>query len=251
MDTGIIVLISANVEWRAVKAIFPYAEYQTSPFGEWFVTELHVSRRTRHVLFIHGGWGKIAAAASTQYAIDRWQPDLLVNLGTCGGFAGEIEKGEIILAEKTIVYDIIEQMGDYDEHIAHYTTDIDLDWLGGAETYPHKVRRTLLVSADRDLIVAEIPQLKEKYGAVAGDWESGAIAWVAARNGVPCLILRGVTDLVGAEGGEAYDGNFDVFVDGAQQVMGRLVESLPGWVGVYRSWGSTVKQPRISRIVRM
>lgn len=182
------------------------------------------------MLFLHGGWGKIAAAASTQYAIDRWQPDLLVNLGTCGGFAGEIEKGEIILAKKTIVYDIIEQMGDYDEHIAHYTTDIDLDWLGGAETYPHEVRRTLLVSGDRDLIVAEIPQLKEKFGAVAGDWESGAIAWVAARNGVRCLILRGVTDLVGAEGGEAYDGNFDVFVDGAQQVMGRLVESLPGWV---------------------
>ena len=238
METGIVVLISADVEWQVVKAIFPGVEYHTSPFGEWFVTDIHAPRSssrcsygsTRHVLFLHGGWGKIAASASTQYAIDRWRPDLLVNLGTCGGFAGEIEKGEIILAEKTIVYDIIEQMGDYDEHIAHYTTDIDLDWLGDVETYPHKVRRTLLVSGDRDLIAGEIPQLKVKFGAVAGDWESGAIAWVAARNGVPCLILRGVTDLVGAEGGEAYDGNFDVFVDGARQVMGRLVESLPGWV---------------------
>ncbi|MFH1634119.1 MAG: 5'-methylthioadenosine/S-adenosylhomocysteine nucleosidase [Chloroflexota bacterium] len=242
----VVVLISANVEWQVVKAIFPHAEYQTSPFGEWFTTELHAShsgtasRSTHivpmllrdHVIVLHGGWGKIAAAASTQYAIDRWQPDCLVNLGTCGGFASEIEKGEIILAEKTIVYDIIEQMGDYDEHIAHYTTKIDLGWLGDAETYPHKVRRTLLVSGDRDLIVEEIPRLKEKFGAVAGDWESGAIAWVAARNGVRCLILRGVTDLVGAEGGEAYEGNFDVFVEGTKQVMGRLVESLPGWVGV-------------------
>ena len=231
MGAGVVVLISANVEWQAVKSLFPHAEYQTSPFGEWFATELHAPRRARHAVYIHGGWGKIAAAASTQYAIDRWQPDLLVNLGTCGGFAGEIEKGEIILAEKTIVYDIIEQMGDYDEHIAHYTTDIDIDWLGNPEAYPHKVRRTLLVSGDRDLIVAEIPQLKEKFGAVAGDWESGAIAWVAARNGLPCLILRGVTDLVGAGGGEAYDGNFDVFVAGARQVMWRLVEALPGWVG--------------------
>ena len=41
---------------------------------------------------------------------------------------------------------------------------------------------------------------------MALDWESGAIAWVAARNQTRCLILRGVTDLVGEAGDEAYDG---------------------------------------------
>ena len=44
--------------------------------------------------------------------------------------------------------------------------------------------------------------LREKYGAVGADWESGAIAWTAARNEVPCLILRAGSDLVGAAGGE-------------------------------------------------
>ena len=92
------------------------------------------------------------------------------------------------------------------------------------------VRRTLLVSADRDLLVAEIPRLKREYGAVAGDWESGAIAWVAARNDTRCLILRGVTDLVGGERGEAYDGHVEVFVEGAGQVMTALVDNLPGWL---------------------
>lgn len=48
-------------------------------------------------MFFHGGWGKIAAVASAQYVIDRWSPELLVNLGTCGGFEGEITKGTIIL----------------------------------------------------------------------------------------------------------------------------------------------------------
>ena len=40
---------------------------------------------------------------------------------------------------------------------------------------------------------------------MAADWESGAIAWTAARNGVPCLILRAVSDLVDSLGGEVYD----------------------------------------------
>jgi adenosylhomocysteine nucleosidase len=187
-------------------------------------------------LLFHGGWGKIAPAASTQYVIDRWSPALLINLGTCGGFEGEIEKGTVILAERTVVYDIIEQMGDYDDHIGHYTTELDLSWLGGE--VPQEVRRTLLVSGDRDLLVEEIPRLKEQYGAVAGDWESGAIAWVAARNRTRCLILRGVTDLVGSSGGEAY-GNIDLFVQNATQVLGALVASLPYWMSRVGDWGTT------------
>ena len=223
MESKIMVVISANIEWRVIKELIPNVEIQSSPYGEWFETDLF----GEPLIFFHQGWGKIAAAGGTQYAIDRWQPNLLINLGTCGGFAREIEKYAIILVEKTIVYDIIEQMGDYDEHIQHYSTEIDLTWLG--ENYPQEVVRTVLVSGDRDLIVDEIPNLKERFGAVAGDWESGAIAWVAARNDIRCLILRGVTDLVGDGDGEAYDGNMDVFVEGTRVVMGKLLDALPGW----------------------
>jgi adenosylhomocysteine nucleosidase len=224
----IVVLISAGAEWRAVCALLPQIEPQSSPLGEWFVTDLDLSERREPVVFFHGGWGKIAAAASAQYVIDRWSPALLVNLGTCGGFESEIERGDIILVERTIVYDIVEQMTDPQAAIAHYTTDLDLSWLG--ERYPQPVRRTLLVSADRDLIVEDIPQLKAQYGAAAGDWESGAIAWVATQNDTRCLILRGVTDLVGASGGEAYNGNKHVYHENARAVMEQLVRALPAWL---------------------
>ena len=235
----IAVIISANIEWQVIRTIFSNVELHTSPFGQWFVVDLNrktkssvnevnIGERNEQILFFHGGWGKIAAAASTQYVIDQWSPELLINLGTCGGFEGEIEKGTILLVERTIVYDIIELMDDYDAHIAHYMTDIDLSWLG--ENYPQDVRRAPLVSADRDILVEDIPRLKAQFGAVAGDWESGAIAWVAARNNTRCLILRGVTDLVGSSGGEAYGGNIHIFVEGATEVLGRLVDSLPAWI---------------------
>ena len=222
----IVVIISANAEWRGIRKLFPKAIYQKSPYGEWFITDLDAAL-ARPIIFFHGGWGKIGAAASAQYVIDRWKPRLLVNLGTCGGFEGEIERGIILLVEKTIVYDIIEQMGDSAEHIAHYTTKINLDWL--ASPYPHNVQRSMLVSGDRDLLVEEIPHLKSSYGAVAGDWESGAIAWVAARNNVRTLILRGVTDLVGSSGGEAY-ANLQFFEDAALTILERLVSNLPDWI---------------------
>jgi adenosylhomocysteine nucleosidase len=234
MPLKTVIIISANIEWQTLKALFPQKVYHSSPYGEWFETDSSsLSDDSGHhsppLIFFHQGWGKIAAAGATQYVIDRWQPDVLINLGTCGGFAGEIEKYAIILAEKTLVYDIIEQMGDFDEHISHYATEIDLSWL--EEPYPQEVTRSLLVSGDRDLVTDEIPRLKEKYAAIAGDWESGAIAWVAARNGIRCLILRGVTDLVGSTGGEAYN-DMDVFVGGTRVVMQKLLAALPGWLAL-------------------
>jgi len=219
-----VILVSANSEWRAVKQILAPAKVISTPLGETFDLTLG----TRNLTFFHGGWGKISAAATAQYVIEHFHPNLLVNLGTCGGFAGRIERGDIILVTKTIVYDIIEQMSDPDEAIAKYSTELDLTWL--PDPLPHPVRRGPIASGDRDLVAGDIPMLAEKYNAVAADWESGAIAWVAKRNGVHCLILRGVTDLVSAEGGEAY-GNVELFHENAKTVMQTLLEQLPDWLG--------------------
>jgi adenosylhomocysteine nucleosidase len=233
----IVVLISANAEWHAVRPLFPNAKIEKSPFWEWFETRLntdHSSLALRGtegplITFFHGGWGKISAAATAQYVIDHFRPDLLVNLGTCGGFEGRIEAGTIVLVERTIVYDIIEQMTDPEAAIAYYSTSLDLAWL--PEPYPVAVQRGLLVSGDRDIIVGDIPMLVQKYKAVAADWESGAIAWVANKNRVRCLILRGVSDLVGSSGGEAY-GNFDLFQQRTNEVMERLVNQLGEWLKI-------------------
>jgi adenosylhomocysteine nucleosidase len=92
----------------------------------------------------------------------------------------------------------------------------------------------LLVSGDRDLLVDEIPLLKERYGAVAGDWESGAIAWVAKNNRARLLILRGVSDIVGPNGSQAY-GNLSYFEKASQNILKRLVESLPGWINLQKN----------------
>jgi adenosylhomocysteine nucleosidase len=93
------------------------------------------------------------------------------------------------------------------------------------------VLRTLLVSGDRDLIAQDVQELAVRYGAVAGDWESGAIAWVAARNHTRLLILRGVTDLVSASGSEAY-GDLSVFQRAAEQVLAGLLAYLADWLAL-------------------
>jgi adenosylhomocysteine nucleosidase len=223
-----VVVVSANTEWRVVRAFYPDAVPAPTPWGESFERTLDVAGTPTKVVFFQGGWGKIAAAGSAQYAIDRWHPRYLVNLGTCGGFAGKIEKHAVVLVDRTVVYDIKEAMGDSSEAIASYAVDVDLSWLPVA-AQASAVVRTLLVSGDRDLVPTELDDLASRYGAVAGDWESGAIAYTCARNHQRVLILRGVSDLVSAQGGEAI-GSMEAFAAGAEIVMKRLLGELPAWL---------------------
>ena len=66
------------------------------PLASVFCHEITVDFGSIPIVFFQGGWGKISAAASTQHVIDRWHPALIINLGTCGGFKGHIEKGMFI-----------------------------------------------------------------------------------------------------------------------------------------------------------
>jgi nucleoside phosphorylase len=140
-----------------------------------------------------------------------------------------VDQGDVILVERTLVYDIVELMGDLDIE-SYYASSLDLGWL--AEPYPHPVRRGLIASADSDLPPEKIPHLKQK-GAVVADWESAALAWVARKNGARLLILRAVSDLVNEKEGEAYD-NIELFHERTRTIMRMLFEQLPDWLAHVR-----------------
>jgi len=220
-----VILISAIAEWDAVRPMFPDAEIEYFPSGECF----NASAGNHRLGWLHRGWGKIASAGAMQYVIDRYSPDLIVNLGTCGGFEGAVQQGDMILVDRTYVYDILELMGDLDI-TTYYASSLDLSWL--AEPYPHPARRGMIASADSDLPPEKIPFLKSQ-GAIAADWESAALAWVAQKNNARLLILRAVSDMVSERGGEAYD-NIEIFNQRAQGIMEELVRQLPDWLDAVR-----------------
>jgi adenosylhomocysteine nucleosidase len=222
------VLISASTEWRVVKPLFS-AAIHTSPYCEYFIAK--VARE--EVLFFHGGWGKVAAAGSTQYIIDHFHPRRLINLGTCGGVEGRIKRFDVVVPERVVIYDIAEAIGDSQEAIAEYTTALPLP-----AHLAVPVLKVTMYSADRDLTAAGLREIEGRFRPVVTDWESGPIAWVAQKNATPLLILRGVSDLVGPEHAEA-QGNFQMFETNAARVMQRLIGDLPQWMAVLATKSSS------------
>ena len=212
-----VVVISANAEWQAVLKHVPMT-VEHSPYGDFAIHQLG----GEPVVMLHGGYGKVSAAGSAQYAIDRWHPRVLINLGTAGGFASDVKVGDVVLVTKTTIYDIYEAMGDAAETIADYATTIDTShWPARLAS---RVHAGPIVSGDRDLIPSEVNKLHETYKASVGDWESGAIALVGRKNHVPVIILRAVTDVLDADHPSPTTGDMAAWQRETEIVMQTLVE---------------------------
>jgi len=222
-----VIIISAGAEWRIISPLISDGCEIKTPYPHCLTTSIE----NTPVVFLHSGWGKVASAGATQYAIDRWTPKLLINLGTCGGLDGQVSLGEIILASETVIYDIIEGMSDYHKAIDRYRCLAHLDWLG--DDLPIKVRKARLLSADRDIRPQDVQMLIDDFDGIAADWESGAFAWVTDKNKVDWLILRGVTDLISLVEGEAL-GNVSLWQQRTGPVMEKLYANLHWLIDQYK-----------------
>jgi adenosylhomocysteine nucleosidase len=222
---NIVVLISADAEWAGIKPLFPDVQTSHFTYGEYFQTSIN----NVPVSFFHASWGKTASAAAFQHILDKYNPDLTINLGTCGGFAGVVDQGDLILVEQTFMYDIVELMGDMNIS-EYYASSLDLSWLVDPNPFP--ARRGIIASADSDLPPDKISYLRSN-GAIAADWESAALAWVARKNHARLLILRMVSDIVSETGGEAY-GNIEIFQERTKTIMKQLIGQLPDWLKAIR-----------------
>ncbi len=221
------VLVSANGEWEAVKAILQPTEIKQSPLGAYFQIEIE----GQPCLFFHSGWGKIASAASTQYVIDHYQPELIINIGTCGGFSGPSQVGEILLVNETLIYDIVERMDDPVAALNHYRTKNNTSWI--THPLPAGTRRARIASADQDIDFRAYDLLTKTHQTAAADWETGAFAWVAARNHTPWLALRAVSDLVSPQFSET-DREVDLWRSRLAQLMAKILSDLPFYFSEFK-----------------
>jgi adenosylhomocysteine nucleosidase len=115
-------------------------------------------------------------------------------LGTCGGVAHNVKELDIILANRTIQYDVIERFGELSESFQKaQQTIIDVSW---AKKYRgFEISHVgAIASADQDLSLEWRDKLQTAK-ILAADWESASIAKICQLNKIKCLILRGVSDI--------------------------------------------------------
>jgi adenosylhomocysteine nucleosidase len=238
----LVIQICSEDEWKHSRSILRVQESELwqDLLMEWFVRPLGKEEYT----WYWSGSTKTRAAAACQKAIDRWCPDAIVNLGTCGGISKNIQKLDIVLANKTYQYDVIQRFGKPSKR-----------FLRGLITQPNisgidlsLVREKCLVgtiaSADQDFDPEAIEALRKKH-ALAADWESASIAKVCELNKTKCLILRGVSDIPRKSRGgkkdiqeEDYQANTPRIMKELFSILQNITFRFRGLKGNRAYWGS-------------
>ena len=95
-----------------------------------------------------------------------------------------VEQARVELATEPFKLELIDDKSGDPDVMEYYASALDLRWL--PDPLPHPAQRGTLASADSDLQPAQIAYLKS-LGAIAGDWETGALAWVANKNAARLL----------------------------------------------------------------
>lgn len=223
----ILVQICSNEEWDVTKLHLSPMEIFSYPYGEFFSINIH----DEDCIFFHSGETKTLSAGACQYAIDKWSPDIIFVLGTCGGVAEDVNKLDVIIVEKTAQYDIIPMKKR--QSIFHDVISLDLSWID-LNSVPYPVLTGFMATADQSVTSSNFPILRDE-NAMAADWETASIVKICYLNNMNCCVLRGVSDVPDEMGQTDIEFQYEDYKRNTSIIMKRLISSyLPHFISQYR-----------------
>ena len=168
------------------------------------------------VVVCAGGAGKINAAAATAAMIERYQPQLVINTGCAGAYAGSgLAIGNLVVANDDVLADegVIVAAGWQDlrymqlpavEHAGrHCFNTIPLSRHASEKAMQLADYHGVFLKRGRFATVSTCSgttrrgaELSRRWNAIVESMEGAAVAQVCLRYGVDCLEIRGVSNLV-------------------------------------------------------
>lgn len=190
-------LIAMDKEMKGVMGMVEETERLAAPAS----FEVYRARYGDKLLYIaKSGIGEIAAAATTQYLITAYSVDVVLNFGICGKLGKDLKLLETVAVESVVHYQF--DLSAIDPVEVGVYPDYDSPFIPAPE-YPKSVVYALdselkgEVCASGDKFIAaedDKKRLVEDFGASVCEMESAGVLLTCNRNGVPCLIIKTVSD---------------------------------------------------------
>lgn len=154
------------------------------------------SIENNNFVLILSGIGKVNAAFSTQYLIDNYPVEYIVNFGSVGAIAYKAEILNYYAVDKCCQYDF--DLSALDNVSIGYIQDYDRVYFTPETDKLSFLSATSLASSDRFTEKETDIKTVSDLNCTLFDMEGGAIAQVCTANGIPYYIFKGVTDVHGS-----------------------------------------------------
>ncbi len=157
------------------------------------------------VIAIQAGAGKIHCASATQLIIDKFEPDLIFDVGAAGSLSKKLSINDIVCAEYSFEYDVCP-----DDDLTKMTDDLktstvlnkasskevlkEFSYLA-KENMGSIIKIGNIASGEKDVNSKEFRQeLYTKLNAIACNWETSSVLKTAQLNEIKSLSFRVITD---------------------------------------------------------
>ncbi|MBR3227759.1 MAG: 5'-methylthioadenosine/adenosylhomocysteine nucleosidase [Erysipelotrichaceae bacterium] len=152
----------------------------------------------RDIVLTRSGVGKVFAAINTVELINRFKPELIVNLGVAGSLNENVHINDVVVADRAADWDVDVPGWDRSLHSPQMSYPCDESF----KAIFKKLRTSLtihygsIVSSDSFIYKkSQVNTIKRFFPeALCGEMEGSAIASTCHAYGVKCCIIRSISD---------------------------------------------------------
>lgn len=190
----------------------------------------------KDVVLLKSGIGKVNAGMSTTILLEKYQPDVVINTGSAGGFDTSLKVGDIVISDEVRHHDVDVtafgyEIGQMAGMPAAYHSDeklIEVAKQAVAEVGEHASALGLICSGDVfmsnpvrvEAVRKDFPTMK------AVEMEAAAVAQVCYQFNTPFVVIRALSDIAGQESNISFDEFLPVAAKHSTQIVLKAITKL-------------------------
>ncbi len=188
------------------------------------------------VVLLQSGIGKVSAAIGTTLLIDNYQPDVIINTGSAGGFAASLTMGDVVISSEVrhhdadvtaFGYEIGQMAGQPAAFIADEKLVTVAEQAVATLEGKHAVKG-LICTGDAFVCSADKQQFIRQHfpSVIAVEMEASAIAQTCHQFDVPFVVVRAISDVADKESPMSFDEFLPLAAQSSSEMVFEMISLL-------------------------
>ncbi|CDT79078.1 5'-methylthioadenosine/S-adenosylhomocysteine nucleosidase [Vibrio coralliirubri] len=188
------------------------------------------------VVLLQSGIGKVAAAVGTSILLSEYQPDVVLNTGSAGGFDSTLNLGDVVISTEVRHHDADVtafgyEIGQMAGQPAAFKADDNLMAVAEqalAQMEDKHAVRGLICTGDAFVCTAERQEFIRKHfpSVVAVEMEASAIAQACHQFQVPFVVVRAISDVADKESPMSFEEFLPLAAQSSSEMVIKMVALL-------------------------
>ncbi len=190
----------------------------------------------QQVILLKSGIGKVNAAMGATLLNQLYQPKLVINTGSAGGFDASLNVGDVVISSEIRHHDVDTTIFGYEygqvpQMPPFYAADknlVELALKSAGRVKGIQAVRGLIASGDSFMNDPQrVEFVRSKFPHLAAvEMEAAAIAQVCYHFGIPFVVIRALSDIAGKESHISFDKFLEKAAKNSAEVVLGILEGL-------------------------